>query len=92
MDSGRKGRKMASLQWMNDALCAEIGVDPFFPESHENHQQAVQICRRCPVQTECLEHALKLEQSDAWNVLGIWGGLTPRQRRSLLRDRRARVA
>ena len=73
---------------MNDALCAEVGSEVFFPESGENYQQAIQVCRRCPVQLDCLEHALELEEAGVWNVLGIWGGMTVKERRSLLRERR----
>ena len=79
---------MASLQWMNDALCTQVGSDVFFPENGENQQQAIQVCRRCPVQLDCLEYALNLDESGVWNVLGIWGGLTVKERRALLRERR----
>lgn len=76
---------MSSVQWMSEAVCKEIGPEPFFPESGENHAQAVAVCRSCPVKNECLEYALTLEQSGVWTVLGIWGGLTARERRNLRR-------
>ena len=34
------------------------------------------VCRRCPVQIECLTDALA--QGDRF---GVWGGLSPRERR-----------
>ncbi|MEU9662708.1 WhiB family transcriptional regulator [Streptomyces chartreusis] len=47
--------------------------------------RAKAICTGCPVRTECLAYALdhRIEH-------GIWGGMTERERRSLLR-RRPRV-
>jgi WhiB family transcriptional regulator, redox-sensing transcriptional regulator len=40
------------------------------------------VCRGCPVRTECLADAL-----DNRVEFGVWGGLTERERRSLLRRR-----
>jgi hypothetical protein len=66
--------------WADQALCTD---DPelFFPdEDHPTFAQAQAICRRCPVQVECLTHAqLYLE---TW---GVWGGLTAAERK-LARD------
>ncbi|NEB74667.1 WhiB family transcriptional regulator [Streptomyces sp. SID14478] len=43
---------------------------------------AKSICKPCPVRTECLAHALdhRIEH-------GMWGGMTERERRALLRRR-----
>jgi WhiB family redox-sensing transcriptional regulator len=38
--------------------------------------QAKELCAACPVQRECLEYANDNEEPD-----GIWGGLTPIERR-----------
>ena len=38
------------------------------------------ICRRCPVVVECLADALDNEIE-----FGVWGGMTERQRRALLK-------
>ena len=40
------------------------------------------MCRGCPVRTECLADAL-----DNRVEFGVWGGLTERERRALLRRR-----
>jgi WhiB family transcriptional regulator, redox-sensing transcriptional regulator len=44
--------------------------------------RAKSLCRGCPVRTECLADAL-----DNRVEFGVWGGLTERERRALLRRR-----
>lgn len=39
------------------------------------------MCRQCPVVTECLADAL-----DNRIEFGVWGGMTERQRRKLIRQ------
>lgn len=53
----------------------------FFPDQGGQHNaaRAKAICARCPVLTECLDHALALG-----DVHGVWGGTTYEQRRALL--------
>ncbi|MFE2850211.1 WhiB family transcriptional regulator [Streptomyces lavendulae] len=50
----------------------------------ESTQQirAKRVCTGCPVRTECLTEAL-----DNRIEFGIWGGMTERERRALLRRR-----
>jgi WhiB family redox-sensing transcriptional regulator len=74
---------MASLDWMSEAVCAQVGTELFFPEQGGNPAQAVAICRRCPVRQECLDHALELDRSIAGQVTGIWGGTTAKQRQAI---------
>jgi hypothetical protein len=45
-------------------------------------EEAVAACRRCPVREDCLEWALANRER-----FGIWGGLSERARRRLLRAR-----
>jgi WhiB family redox-sensing transcriptional regulator len=52
-----------------------------FLSGAEQHR-AMSVCRGCPVRTECLADAL-----DNRVEFGVWGGLTERERRSLLRRR-----
>ena len=47
--------------------------------------RATAVCLSCPVRTECLADAL-----DNRIEFGVWGGMTERERRALLR-RRAEV-
>lgn len=71
--------------WMRHADCVGHNPDLWFPKTrdHSTARQAKNICRQCPVQTECLQHA---QQHDIrW---GIWGGLTPTERRRQTARRR----
>ena len=43
---------------------------------------AAKLCRSCPVRIECLADAL--DHRVEW---GVWGGMTERERRALLRRR-----
>jgi WhiB family redox-sensing transcriptional regulator len=38
------------------------------------------ICRRCPVRDSCLAYALENNETH-----GVWGGMTPQQRKDLRR-------
>ncbi|MFE7779418.1 WhiB family transcriptional regulator, partial [Streptomyces sp. NPDC057445] len=48
----------------------------------EGQRRAKAVCLGCPVQTECLAEAL-----DNRIEFGVWGGMTERERRALLRRR-----
>lgn len=67
--------------WRNEALCADEWVDSevFFSEWGE--EEAVKICRKCPVQIDCLAAHLY----EKW---GIFGGTTPNKREALRRNGR----
>ncbi len=65
------------------ALSACRGTDPdelFVTGAAQNRAKAV--CMGCPVRTECLSDAL-----DNRVEFGVWGGMTERERRALLRRR-----
>ena len=66
--------------WARFGACRRYDPDVFFPGPDGSPDQAVRICRACPVVDECREWAL-----DARVRYGIWGGLTERDRRRLLR-------
>ena len=69
--------------WMDDAACAEVTPDIFFPEQGAPPIAQVRaICESCPVRLACLEYAET--EHIAW---GVWGGLTPSERRRLRRAR-----
>lgn len=75
-----------SLDWMDDAVCRQVGGEMFFPENGQDSQQAQAVCRDCPVRSECLDYALTLEDSGVWFVMGVWGGTTQKQRARLRRS------
>ena len=62
--------------WMAAARCRTVGPEPFFVERGESVYEARMLCAPCPVRAECLEYA----ESNGIRH-GIWGGLTPDQRR-----------
>lgn len=67
--------------WHVGAACREVDTDIFFVESVRGHkrrsqeQQAKQVCRGCPVLTQCLRDGLAAQER-----YGIWGGLTTAER------------
>jgi Transcription factor WhiB len=69
--------------WVDGALCAQTDPEIFFPLKGAPGHEAKRICAQCPVRLPCLEEALARDLT--W---GIWGGLTPRERKKE-RDRRA---
>ena len=73
---------MKSLEWMTEALCAQVGPDLFFSEGHgTNVLGGKKICGGCPVKAECRDHADHLEGEDReWARHGAWGAETPKER------------
>jgi WhiB family transcriptional regulator, redox-sensing transcriptional regulator len=66
--------------WVAKALCKETDPDALFVRGAAQRKAAV-ICRHCPVMQECGAEAL-----DNKVEFGIWGGMTERQRRALLKQ------
>lgn len=66
--------------WVSKALCTETDPDALFVRGTAQRKAAV-ICRHCPVVQECGAEAL-----DSKVEFGIWGGMTERQRRALLKQ------
>ena len=60
--------------WKNKGACVGIDQDIFFPERGASTRLAKAVCRRCPVQEECLEYAVNNGEK-----FGIWGGLSERE-------------
>jgi WhiB family redox-sensing transcriptional regulator len=65
-------------EWQEDALCAEVDPEIFFPDRGGSSKTAKAICRTCPVAVECLEYALETDQG-----YGVWGATTEADRRRL---------
>lgn len=69
------------LGWQDDALCAEVGAEMFFPEKGDPTMPPKSVCRRCGVAAECLAYALRMEAGSPQDRRhGIWGGETPARR------------
>lgn len=68
-----------SPDWRTRALCRSTDPETFFPHPTAPTDLPMAVCRRCPVQTDCLAAAL-----DAGDCEGVWGATTPRERRAML--------
>lgn len=84
--------------WYEDAACRGMSLDRFFgfgdtlglgqgvrSEDRTRLREAKAICRSCPVQPQCLEHALTQPER-----FGIWGGKTRKERHDIRRRRALR--
>jgi WhiB family redox-sensing transcriptional regulator len=67
--------------WRVNASCRDTDPDGLFVRGAEQNR-AKTVCMGCPVRAECLAEAL-----DGRINFGIWGGMTERERRALLRRR-----
>ena len=68
-------------QWVSKARCLHsVDPDELFVRGAAQAKAAA-ICRDCPVVAECLADAL-----DNQVEFGVWGGMTERQRRALLKQ------
>ena len=70
--------------WTARAACKGTDPDELFVQGAAQNRAKL-ICRGCPVRTECLADAL-----DNRIEFGVWGGMTERERRALLRRRPGR--
>ncbi|HEY3262934.1 MAG TPA: WhiB family transcriptional regulator [Pseudonocardiaceae bacterium] len=67
--------------WRGQAACRDGDPDRLFVRGAAQ-REAKLVCFGCPVRTECLAEAL-----DDRIEFGVWGGMTERERRALLRRR-----
>ena len=70
-----------SVDWSRKAQCRASDPDDLFVQGAAQNR-AKAVCMGCPVRTECLADAL-----DNRIEFGVWGGMTERERRALLRRR-----
>lgn len=74
-------RSTWSADWAKEGQCRGMDPDALFVQGKD--QRAAKLaCRGCPVIAECLADAL-----DNRTEFGVWGGMTERERRALLRRR-----
>ena len=65
--------------WAGLGRCASSDPDALFVRGAAQ-QGAKVVCQKCPVIAECLADAL-----DNRTEFGVWGGMTERERRAMLR-------
>ena len=69
------------MDWTTSARCRTTDPDDLFVQGAAQNRAKL-VCLGCPVRTECLADAL-----DNRVEFGVWGGMTERERRALLRRR-----
>lgn len=67
------------MTWRDDALCAQVGGDAWYPDKGQDAARPKRVCQACPVRDACLDWAIRHREPH-----GVWGGLTPRQRQRLI--------
>ena len=81
----RPSGQLVSTGWTDDwaplGACSKSDPDALFVQGAAQ-QTAKVVCQRCPVIAECLADAL-----DNRTEFGVWGGMTERERRALLKRR-----
>lgn len=79
--------RLVSVEWAwRKAAACRVSDLNWFPEEKDVAGVAacVDVCEGCPVRHDCLTAALA-ETSKYYDQIGIRGGLTPKERRSLRR-------
>lgn len=73
-------------EWQLTGACRSADPDLFFhpegergPRKSGRDEAAVAVCRGCPVQTMCREHALRVREP-----YGVWGAMTEDDRTAWL--------
>lgn len=80
-----RSSEMTNVSWQDQANCRGVDPDIFFPLPKDvpAERTAKAVCAACPVRSECLDYALDHRMDS-----GIWGGLTEKERRVILKRRR----
>ncbi len=92
LDAAMFKNRLAQDKWfeLNEAIdsanytigCRESDPEVFFPEEENpkgnKYTMAKKVCAVCPVRNLCLEFALV-----NYETYGMWGGLSPKERRRL---------
>ena len=69
--------------WRQYARCLGADPDLFYPSADDDAAEAKRICMVCPVREPCLEYSITAREKQ-----GVWGGLTEKERRRIVRQRR----
>jgi len=74
----------SDYEWQDRAACRGADTDLFFPERGESTKTAKATCAQCDVRSACLDFAIAHRIK-----FGVWGGMSDRQRRQVMRERGA---
>lgn len=78
----RENQEEIDYSWQSKANCKDLSPDLFYPSRGIPVPKVIkERCASCPVQTNCLEHALKYE------AYGYWGGTTEKDRVAIRMNR-----
>lgn len=69
------------MTWQSQGLCVGEDQEIWFPSNDTDAETAKQICRVCPVKSECRDFAIRHREPH-----GVWGGLSETDRRRLKRN------
>lgn len=58
------------LKWQDEAVCASVDTEPWFPDFERQGKVAKSICENCPVKVDCYNYAVENGE-----INGIWGGV-----------------
>ncbi len=75
-ECGHKRRYTDTSPWWERAACKGLDIDVFYPKRGLPAKKAKRICATCPVLNTCRAYALV-----AGERVGIWGGLSEKERR-----------
>lgn len=83
----RRRRPELDRTWMTAGACYAAGTavaELFHPvgEGDDDYAAARRICDACPAIDDCRDYALTAREP-----FGMWGGLTPTERRAILRGK-----
>lgn len=69
---------LGEISWLRKGACRSSDPELFFPLAPSPLQaaRAKAVCAGCQVLSECRDYALRAGESE-----GIWGGMTPEERR-----------
>jgi WhiB family transcriptional regulator, redox-sensing transcriptional regulator len=73
--------------WSEAARCRGEDPELFFARGLADAKPALKVCARCPVKDPCLTYAIANDIDH-----GVWGGLTERQRRAVVRRHQRELA
>lgn len=77
------------MRWRDDAACRWLSTKIFFPKDAREpdaYESARAICATCTVREQCLDLVINADPAD--DKWGMFGGLTPHERRQLRQTRR----